>query len=112
MRAEEQANVFGFACSETESLMPLPISLAHGLARALAEARSGEAPWLAPDAKTQVAVKYHDGRPSAIHSITLTVSVTEKARRKLRSLRPCAPSSSIARSMGKNWAWPPIRPST
>jgi S-adenosylmethionine synthetase len=79
MRAEEQANVFGFACSETELLMPLPISLAHGLARALAEARATEAAWLAPDAKTQVAVRYHDGRPSAIHSITLTVSVTEKA---------------------------------
>lgn len=79
IEAQEQANAFGFACSETESLMPLPISLAHSLARALADARATEAPWLAPDAKTQVAVKYHDSRPAAIHNITLTVAVTEKA---------------------------------
>jgi S-adenosylmethionine synthetase len=77
--AQEQANVFGFACSETDWLMPLPISLAHGLARALADARAAEVPWLGPDAKTQVAVRYRDGRPVAIHNITLTVAAAGAA---------------------------------
>ena len=79
LRAQEQANLFGFACSETEALMPLPIWLAHRLARTVADARATEAPWLGPDAKTQVAVRYRGGRPAAIHNVTLTVAVTGKA---------------------------------
>jgi S-adenosylmethionine synthetase len=90
LRIEEQANVFGFACTETEPLMPLPIWLAHRLARTLASARETDMPWLAPDAKTQVAVRYHDRRPESVHSVTLTIAVTEKApaqRRILEALR-------------------------
>jgi S-adenosylmethionine synthetase len=74
--AEEQVNVFGFACSETVALMPLPIWLAHRLARALAEIRGPKNPWLAPDGKTQVAVEYHDGRPKRLQGITLTCALT------------------------------------
>jgi S-adenosylmethionine synthetase len=84
LRIEEQANAFGFACSETAALMPLPIWLAHRAARALASARETALPWLAPDAKTQVAVRYLEGRPDTIHAVTLTISATEDAPAKGR----------------------------
>ena len=72
-----QATVFGFACTQTPGLMPLPIWLAHKLARGLADARkSGDLVYLAPDGKTQVAVEYRDGRPHRIHSITV-ISATQ-----------------------------------
>jgi S-adenosylmethionine synthetase len=74
--AHEQANVFGYACNDTPELMPLPISLAHELARSLDHARRTEMPWLAPDAKTQVAVIYAGSRPVRLHSISLTASVS------------------------------------
>lgn len=77
--AEEQANVFGFACSETEALMPLPISLAHRLARALSYARGPKVPWLGPDGKTQVAVEYRDGRPKRLYGIALTCALNGDA---------------------------------
>ncbi|PWB83796.1 MAG: methionine adenosyltransferase [Methylocystaceae bacterium] len=72
--AQDQANVFGYACKETTELMPLPISLAHRLARALDEARAADA-WLLPDGKTQVSVEYRDDRPARIHSISLNAAV-------------------------------------
>ena len=66
--------VFGFSARETETLMPLPVVLAHALARGLEQAaRSGALPYLMPDGKTQVALVYRDGRPSRIHSISLAV---------------------------------------
>jgi S-adenosylmethionine synthetase len=75
--AQEQVNAFGYACRETSALMPLPIWLAHKLARALDAARGGGADFLAPDGKTQVTVEYADGRPSRIHSLTLTAATTD-----------------------------------
>ncbi len=73
--ARNMANVFGFACNETPTLMPLPIWLAHKLARRLASARlQRQLDYLAPDGKTQVGVEYRDGRPSRIHSLTLVAS--------------------------------------
>jgi S-adenosylmethionine synthetase len=72
--AHEQANVFGYACRETPELMPLPISLAHRLARAIDRARREGMHWLSPDAKTQVTVEYRDARPVRIHSISLTAA--------------------------------------
>lgn len=72
--AHEQANVFGYACRDTAALMPMPISLAHRLARAIDNARRGNMKWLSPDAKTQVSVLYHDGRPVRIHGMTITAA--------------------------------------
>jgi len=72
--AQDQANVFGYACRDTPELMPLPISLAHRLARALDRARAGLA-WLTPDGKTQVSVEYRNSHPVRIHGISLTSAV-------------------------------------
>jgi len=68
------ATVFGFAARQTETLMPLPVVLAHALARGLEQAaRGGDLPYLMPDGKTQVAVAYRDWEPSRIHGISLAV---------------------------------------
>jgi S-adenosylmethionine synthetase len=73
--ARHQATVFGYACRQTPELMPLPVSLAHRLARRLSEIRvQGEVDFLCPDGKTQVGVQYRDGQPTRIHSITLLAS--------------------------------------
>jgi S-adenosylmethionine synthetase len=77
--AQDQANAFGFACRDTPELMPLPISLAHRLARMLDRAREDGAPGLSPDGKTQVAIEYRDDRPARIHTISLTAAVTVAA---------------------------------
>jgi len=70
--ARDQVTVFGYACRDTAVLMPMPIYLAHRLARRLALLRLGrQLPWLSPDGKTQVAVRYHDSLPQAIHSVTI-----------------------------------------
>lgn len=72
LAAHEQVTVFGYACRDTAVLMPMPLYLAHRLARRLALLRLGrQLPWLLPDGKTQVAVHYRDGRPQGIHGITL-----------------------------------------
>jgi S-adenosylmethionine synthetase len=71
--AGDQGIMFGYATDETPELMPLPILLAHRLARGLAEhRRSGEAVWLRPDAKTQVSVVYEDGVPVAISDVLVS----------------------------------------
>jgi S-adenosylmethionine synthetase len=71
--AGDQGMVFGFACNETPELMPLPISLAHGLARSLDGARQQELlPFLWPDGKTQVTVQYRDGRPEAVETVLIS----------------------------------------
>ena len=72
---KNQATVFGFACNQTPTLMPLPIWLAHRLANRLSEVRSQAIlPYLTPDGKTQVGVEYRDRAPYRIHSITLIAS--------------------------------------
>lgn len=73
--AYDQVTVFGFACTQTASYMPLPVWLAHKLARRLTSVRFQHIlPYLEPDGKTQVGVEYKNGRPYRIHSITIIAS--------------------------------------
>jgi S-adenosylmethionine synthetase len=71
--AGDQGLMFGYACNETPELMPLPIMLAHRLLEKLAEVRkAGQIPWLLPDAKSQVSIRYVGHRPVAVERVVLS----------------------------------------
>lgn len=77
--AGDQGLMFGYACNETPELLPLPITLAHALARAIDEARENKTlPHLRPDGKAQVVVRYENGAPVAVEHVTIAVPHDEK----------------------------------
>ncbi len=84
---KNQVTVFGFACDQTPTLMPLPIWLAHKLARRLSTVRHKDTlPYLMPDGKVQVGVEYRDRKPHRIHSVTITASQEKATEPDLETL--------------------------
>jgi S-adenosylmethionine synthetase len=80
--AGDQGLMFGYACDQTEELMPLPIALAHRIMHKLADLRHlGEIPWLRPDSKSQVSVEYRDGKPRRIGTIVVSTQHSEDVSR-------------------------------
>lgn len=105
--AGDQGMMFGFACNETDSLMPLPIYMAHRLSRRLAVLRkSGELPWLGPDGKSQVTVEYSFGKPKRIHTVLISTQhlpdiCQEEIRRQIieQCINPTLPADMVDEDM-------------
>lgn len=71
--AGDQGMMFGYACSETEELMPMPLALAHKLTRRMTRVRKeGRFPWMRPDGKAQVTVTYEDGKPVSVDTVVIS----------------------------------------
>ena len=103
--AGDQGLMFGFACDQTEQLMPLPIALAHGLTNQLEEIRrGGSLPWLRPDGKSQVSVRYADGKAVALDAVVVSTmhyaSVSYADLREAiieRVIRPVLPAELLTK---------------
>lgn len=105
--AGDQGIMFGYATAETPELMPLPILLAHRLARALAEdRRSGAVPWLRPDGKTQVSVLYEENEPNAVTDILVSTQHGREVDRE--TIHAYVAGSLAPRTLGQ-WYEPRIR---
>ena len=84
--AGDQGMMFGFACTETDELMPLPISLAHKLTRRLSEARRGDSnSFLRPDGKSQVTIEYAGGKPHRVDTVVISTQHSESVDHKTLS---------------------------
>ena len=102
--AGDQGLMFGFACNETDVLMPLPITYSHRLVKRQAEVRkSGTLAWLRPDAKSQISVRYEDGKPSLIDTVVLSTQHSEDVNHKTikegvieEIIEPTLPSNMIS----------------
>ena len=76
--AGDQGLMFGYACSETPELMPTPVMFAHRLGRRLTQLRkNGSVDWLRPDAKSQVSIRYEDGKPVSVENVVISTQHTE-----------------------------------
>ncbi|MQX35516.1 methionine adenosyltransferase [Roseospira navarrensis] len=101
--AGDQGLMFGFACRETDALMPLPIQLAHRMTARQAEVRkAGKLPWLRPDVKSQVSVRYEGGKPAGLDAVVLSTQHDEDVdHATLREavieeiVRPCIPEAML-----------------
>ena len=90
--------MFGYACDETEALMPMPIHIAHRLAERLAAVRKdGTLDYLGPDGKTQVTVRYADGRPVAIDKLLISTQHAEGVDSRVARSSPTSGSTSSCR---------------
>jgi len=101
--AGDQGLMFGYACNETDALMPFPIHYAHKLVKRQAEIRkSGELPWLRPDAKSQVSVRYEDNKPVSVDTVVLSTQHADEIGHKELSeavidsiIKPVIPTDMI-----------------
>lgn len=103
--ATHHVTAFGFACRQTPELMPLPIVLAHALARSLERARD-ELPWLMPDGKAQVAIEYRDRRPTRVHALAILAALDPDRRPKPAEIEEALRAKVIAPC----FAAAPVRP--
>ena len=102
--AGHQGLMFGFACNETDVLMPFPITYAHRLVKRQAEVRkSGALPWLRPDAKSQISVRYENGKPTSIDTVVLSTQHAEDVSHETLSegvvdeiIKPVLPADMIS----------------
>ncbi|MBL8386344.1 MAG: methionine adenosyltransferase [Burkholderiales bacterium] len=105
--AGDQGLMFGYACDETPELMPLPIHLAHRLVERQSELRrDGRLPWLRPDAKSQVTIRYVDGKPREIDTVVLSTQHAPEMQHKdieaaviEQIIKPVLPKEMLAKNI-------------
>ena len=103
--AGDQGMMFGFACRESEELMPLPIMLAHKLVRRTTEVRRSDAlDYLRPDSKSQVSVRYEDGKPVGVDNVVISAQHSEDVGTRPASVRTSF-AKSYAPSSRKTCRW-------